>query len=96
MISNPHGLIPNGIAGSHRTGTLVNITVEEISAVLGFGPNVEDDPLKVKHSWGFEHPGSGNYGIWDYKGSAEDNEFSTYGDKALFYHLFGDRYIHGR
>lgn len=45
-----------------------NITVEQISEVLGFSPNVKDDPDKVKYSWGFTINGK-KCGIWDYKGS---------------------------
>lgn len=45
-----------------------NLTVEQISEVLGFSPNVEDDPYKVKYSWGFAINGK-ECGIWDYKES---------------------------
>lgn len=78
-------------AGSHRTGTLTNISVEDINTILGFAPNVQDDPYKVKHSWGFK-VGKHECGIWDYKGSEKWGEFSTYGPDTVFDKLFGDNY----
>lgn len=89
----PHGItvIPNPNVGGHRTGTLTNITKKDIDRVLGFTPNVEDDPDKVKYSWGFTVDGQ-EYGIWDYKGSWRDKEFSTYGPNNVFALLFGERY----
>lgn len=82
---------PNSQAGSGRTGTLSNITVDEINTVLGFTPNVDDDPDKVVNSWGFTVDGH-ECGIWDYKGSHEWNEFSTGGPDYVFRTLFPNSY----
>jgi hypothetical protein len=65
---------PINEAGDSRTGSLSeNITPKQITAALGFPPNVNDDPDKVRHSWGIElrHEDgrTARAGIWDYKGS---------------------------
>lgn len=44
-----------------------SVTPEQIESVLGFAPNVQDDPDKVTMSWGFKLDGV-RCGIWDYKG----------------------------
>lgn len=77
-------------AGDHCTGRLSNTSVAEINKVLGFTPNVEDDPDKVKHSWGFTVDGV-RCGIWDYKGSERCGSFSTFGPAHIFVALFGDK-----
>jgi hypothetical protein len=74
--------------GSHRTGSLKNINKTQIAEILGFEPNVSDDPYKVENSWGFTVDGV--FGaIWDYKGSHRYGVFSTYGPKEIFVKLFG-------
>ena len=82
---------PNATAGGHKTGELNDITVEEIVSVLGFMPNVDDDPSKVVNSWGFNYDG-GPCGIWDYKGSHKFGQFSTYGPDHVFRKLFSPYY----
>lgn len=77
--------------GASRTGTLYDINVKTITEILGFGPNVEDDPNKVVNSWGFEIDGQ-EFGVWDYKGSHEHGQFSTYGDSTVLEKLFGVHY----
>lgn len=77
--------------GSHRTGTLIDTSVDEIINILGFASNVQDDPYKVKHSWGFK-VGKHECGIWDYKGSETVGMFSTYGPDDVFLELFGNNY----
>ncbi len=77
---------------SHRTGTLRGITVGEITEVLGFAPNCDDDPSKVVNSWGFSVNGR-HCAIWDYKGSQRMGEFSTFGPADVFDELFGARYF---
>lgn len=76
------------VAGSHRTGTLKEVTVADISRVLGFEANIEDDPDKVENSWGFTVDGE-RCAIWDYKGSHTYNSFSTFGPREVFEQLFG-------
>jgi hypothetical protein len=74
--------------GDHRTGTLSNMTAEDIARVLGFEANCQDDPDKVKYSWGFEADGV-HCGIWDYYKSYTLNSWSLYGPKEVFEKLFG-------
>jgi len=88
--------------GMHKTGELRNITAGEIVEILGFGPNHDDDPSKVVHSWLFKirdvtDPESKPVlcGIWDYKGSHRFKQFSTYGPHDLLNDLFFGHY-HGR
>lgn len=59
-------ILPHDEAGSHRTGSIDSgYTVAEINRILGFKPNIQDDPQRVKHSWGFTADGQ-PCGIWDY------------------------------
>lgn len=74
--------------GSHRTGTLKNFSAEQIAEILGFEANCQDDPDKVKYSWGFKADGV-HCGIWDYYRSYKMNSFSLYGPKEVFEQLFG-------
>ena len=78
--------------GSHRTGTLDGVTYDEIVRVLGFVPNIEDDPYKVKYSWSF-YVDLGDdeqvlCAIWDWKGSSEYNLWSTSGPSGVIQALF--------
>jgi hypothetical protein len=90
-MENHMKITPNSKGGACRQGCLVGITVKEINEILGFKPNIEDDPDKVENSWGFEIAGK-LFGIWDYKGSHHFGEFSTYGDAVTLRKLFGERY----
>lgn len=87
-------------AGSHRTGGLAGLTIEQINDKLGFQPNIADDPEKVTASWGFaatdDQSITHECGIWDYKGSARARRFSTYGPKEVFDNLFSVHYHHER
>jgi hypothetical protein len=77
-------IVPFNQPGACCTGNIDSgYTVADINRILGFKPNVKDDPYKVRHSWGFKADGK-ECGIWDYKGS----RWSTYGPKAVFNQLF--------
>jgi len=84
--------VPVNTGGDQRTGTLDGITAQQITDVLGFGPNIDDDPDKVVNSWGFKYKGQ-RCGIWDYKGSHHDNAFSTFGPREIFVELFGEEVV---
>lgn len=76
---------PYNKVGSFKTGSLPSsITVERINRVLGFAPNVDDDPDKVEYSWSFLVDGE-HCAIWDYRGV----RWSTYGPSEIFFELFG-------
>lgn len=81
-------ITPINKPGKQATGILVGITVEAINTILGFEPNVEDDPDVVTNSWGFEIDGK-EFGIWDYLCSQDREMFSTYGHKETLKKLFG-------
>ena len=75
---------PINVAGKWRTAMLPStITPQDIESVLGFAPNIADDPDKVTHSWGFTVNGH-ECGIWDYKGS----RWSVYDPDKLLPQLF--------
>lgn len=76
--------------GSHRTGSIEGYSAKEISQILGFKPNADDDPDKVSHSWGFLADGR-QCGIWSYRGSERFQSFSTYGPQEVFDQLFPAR-----
>jgi len=91
-------IIPVAEPGYSKTGELVNLTKQQIEGVLGFAPNVEDDPHKVTASWGFmlnPEPGKNvpKCGIWDYRGSGQLGVWSTYGPRAVFVAIFGEKYV---
>lgn len=77
-------ILPHDEAGAHLTGHIDSgYTVREITEILGFAPNIADDPYKVTNSWGFTADGQ-PCGIWDYKGS----RWSVYGPQEVFDRLF--------
>jgi hypothetical protein len=88
----PIKITPINRPGAGRTGTLTStLTVKDITKILGFGPNVEDDPDKVKHSWGFAvkvGKTTKKFGVWDYKGC----RWSTDGDPVVLTEIFGADY----
>jgi len=81
-------ITPSNRGGPHKTGTVKGPTATEITQILGFAPNIDDDPDKVRYSWAFEvefEDGSFEYGaIWDWKGSGAWQEWSTYGSPDMF------------
>jgi hypothetical protein len=84
-------IIPDSNVRSHKTGRLVNINAYTISRVLGFEPNVADDPDKVENSWGFTIDGK-PFNIWDYYGSHEYGMFSCFGPHDVLRALFPKNY----
>ena len=77
----------NTANGTYRTGGLVNLTKSQIINVLGFKPNVDDDPDKVVNSWAFTIDGD-LCAIWDYKGSHLFNRWSCYDPTGALPALF--------
>jgi hypothetical protein len=80
-------IVPINKPGAHRTGEISGYAKVDIDKILGFKPNVLDDPDKVKYSWGFTVDGV-ECGIWDYKGSYKARVYSTYGPDEVFAKLF--------
>ena len=80
-------IVPVNRPGDHRSCSVSSdYTVEEITKILGFAPNVKDDPFKVKNSWGFKVDGV-QCGIWDYKGS----RWSFFGPREIAEKLFPEK-----
>jgi hypothetical protein len=87
-------IIPDSHCCGHQTGSIHGLTAVQIKNILGFASNVRDDDSKVKYSWGFRI-GSEKAAVWDYKGSAREKEFSTWGDHATLRTIFGKHYFPG-
>jgi hypothetical protein len=85
-------ILPVTIPGPHRTGEIVGYTVAEINQILGFRPNVDDDPDKVCYSWGFLADGI-QCGVWSYRNSHRIGCFSTSGPAEVFDNLFPKKAI---
>jgi hypothetical protein len=83
-------IMPISAVGPYRTGSIKGYSAKKISEILGFEPNVQDDPDKVSHSWGFLADGR-QCGIWSYKGSEMALIFSTYGPQEVFDQLFPNK-----
>ena len=84
----------NYFISTHATGRLENINKTKIMQVLGFEPNVEDDPDKVVSSWVFEVDGK-PAAIWDYKGSHLRGQYSTYDPHGVLGEVFESKFMGG-
>lgn len=84
-------IIPVNQTGDSSTGSLSGLSVADVTRILGFKANCEDDPDKVKNSWGFTVDGV-RCGVWDYKGSQHAKQFSTFGPAEVLKKVFGDNY----
>lgn len=80
---------------SHKTGELMEVTVAEITKILGFSPDGGDGGEKSRYNWDFKYRGH-ECAIWDWKGGYRQKEFSTFGPSEVFTALFGRRYIASR
>ena len=78
---------------SSKTATLAGVTFEDLVVTLG-QPNCQDDPGKVRWSWGFRVlPSTSPMAIWDWKGSANRNSWSIYGNCKQWAELFPEATI---
>lgn len=78
----------------HKTGTINGLTATEIAERLGNMEQVADDEAKVQYSWAFTADGV-ECGVWDYYGSGDRLNFSTFGPHEVFIELFGANYTGG-
>lgn len=83
-------ITPTQLDGTYKTGGLQNLGKADIVQVLGFKPNVVDDPDKVVNSWAFLVDGK-PCAIWDYKGSHQVGMWSVYDPKNVLRTLFADK-----
>ena len=74
-------------SGSHKLGSLKEITAEDITIILDVEP-IEFDDEKVFNQWNFRILfEDGTYtraAIWDYKGSQNVDRFSFWCDKEQY------------
>jgi len=75
---------------THRTGTIIGLTIDEITKILGFGPE-EGDGDKTEYEWHFQYLGF-KCAVWDYKRSYMRKQFSVYMPPEVGQALFGDNY----
>lgn len=87
-------IVPIPIVAGHKTGRIMGLTKAQIDRILGFKPNVDDDPIKVKHSWAFSAEGNA-CAVWDWKGSHRSKEWSAYGPDDVLRRVFGTNYVPG-
>jgi hypothetical protein len=78
---------PCFVGSSHKMGHLVGLTKNEIVEKLG-EPNMQDDPDKVRFSWGFTVNGE-KCAVWDWNGSSDAGEWSFFGDFSALELVFG-------
>ena len=81
-----------------KTGELVGVDARHIESILNI-PSIMSDDLdgKVTREWLFEVGGPISFTgyvmhIWDWKGSAENLRWSTFGPHAYFEVMFGVDY----
>jgi len=90
---------------SHRTGTLSDISIEEVTNALGFPPATfapDDGDGKVSVEWQFEATVASDIpmagartfpcSIWDYKGSLQIDQLSVWMPSEIGTRLFGSKY----
>ena len=77
----------DGFVSSYKTNSIdEDVTYDDIVKILGFPPNVADDPDKVTASWTFTVAGK-ICAIWDYRGS----RWSAYDPDFVLHLVFGDK-----
>jgi hypothetical protein len=79
----------NGL--SYKIGTLINVSVSDMVALLG-PANYDDDPDKVSHSWRF-YVNDEPVNIWDWYDSCFMDRWSFYGHPATISKLFGENNV---
>ncbi len=74
---------------SFRTGIITGMSKDGIDSVVGFkGNKIKSGDGKVTIEWRFDVDGI-PCAIWDYKGSAKDNQYSVYMPATIGSTLFG-------
>lgn len=77
---------------------LKHLTKDKVRGKLGFGPEVMDDPSRIRQRWQFVYEVDGERhacGIWDYEGSKQEEQlrmkkdFWFYGPLFIALELFG-------
>lgn len=91
--ATPPEIEPINEVGPFKTGNLCDLSREQIQNALGFPPNIRDDPFRIRWSWGFTVNGE-RCAIWDYKLSADDRVWSTFGPAWCFKLLFDKSHVH--
>ncbi len=92
----PHMRTDPECISSHKTGSLRAVTTSHIEAVLGVVCRRDDASGKVETFFEFRIARGQRIcecALWDWKGSAQWFEFSTFGDQRVFKELFGKRCV---
>ena len=80
-------VVPVEFYGKYKTASIVGLSRDQITQRLGFPPNLQDDPEKVAHAWGFEVDGQ-RCAIWDWKGSHRLHAHSAFGPREALARVF--------
>lgn len=80
---------PMQVETSYKQHSLAGLSAAQVAAKIGFTANIQDDPNKVKFSWGFTVNGKA-CSVWDWKGSHLINEFSAFGPVEELRLVFGE------
>jgi hypothetical protein len=72
-----------------RCGRLVGLRPNRVTAVLGFVPNADGEPVTVGREWQFEADGEAG-AIWRFRDSPH---LSYFGPESLFARLFGREHV---
>jgi len=76
---------------TYKTGSLHGLTKAQLETILEFQPNMEVDQYKVRWQYGFTI-GTVFCAIWDWKGSADFGDWSTFGEGEVLKVIFGNNY----
>jgi len=90
---------------SHRTGTLTNVSIDEVNKILGFSATKfakKSEDSKVTVQWLFDAtvpsaipmagPRDMPCAIWDYKGSLSHKQLSVWMPSEVGTRLFGEKF----
>lgn len=79
--------------GTHKTGTLTGYTKDQLESVFGESEEASSDG-KAQYCWEFDmQDGEDSFhcAIWDWKGSWEDNVWSTFGPADIIRRAITER-----
>ena len=78
--------------GTYKMGTLYDLTLAQIQKALGFEPEDESTDGKVRWFFAFDvEDGEEDHfcAIWDWKGSADSDEWSYFGPRHIIDKVLG-------
>jgi hypothetical protein len=86
-----------GLVARHKTGSVRGVPVTRVAEILRVEQRRNNDPDKVEFSWDFcvaRRKVVHRCSMWDWKGSGQWGEFSTFGPHHVFEELFQFGTVH--